>query len=449
MGLEDRAGAQEIGSDASSDSVPTIGTPTPPSTNAPAATPPAPLPLPPPLAPTSSLFAPVIPNGGAMSQTGEQLAESLREQNSYAPYNFKVGPVQVRADASITTQVNDNIGLTKDDRQTDVIFTPMAALHGRWNISDLNTLTLDIGVGYQAYLLNSQYDDVILAPDSQISYNIFVGDCTINLHDSFSYEQDPTQVGQLSNQVRLSRFQNDAGVSAQWDLGDYSLEADYDHGNLWVLQSVFDYLTNQSDTFAPKVTWKINETLSTGLSASFADTRYQQAFQNDNTSESIGPFVNATFSNYLSLTAAAGGFLTQYAHGGGNGDTSNVSSYYANLGINHQINQYVSESLTAGKQYLPGLTSNYTERLYITYGDSWSATKTIGVSSNLFWENLDDSDALSRETSNRYGLSLNINDALNDHLGVNLGYQFILKDADPSILSYYQNTGTLDVSYRF
>jgi hypothetical protein len=362
---------------------------------------------------------------------------------------MRIGPVQVRTEADLNVTVNDNIGLTKDGREADLTFVPMGVLHGRYAISDLNTLTFDIGVGYQAYLLHSQYDCVLIAPDSAVNFNVFVGDCTVNFHDIFSYEQDPTSVGQLSNQVRLSRFQNDAGISAKWDLDTMMFEVDYDHNNLWVMQSVYDYLTNQSDTISPTITWKLDETLSTGLSASFSDTRYEQSFENDNTSESIGPFVHATISNFLSVSAAAGGFLTQYDTGGGNGDSSNVSSYYANMGITHKIDQYLTESLTAGKEYLPGLTSNYTERIYANYSDQWSATKEIGVGASLFWENLSDSDAIFRENSNRYGVSLSLSDAVTQHLNVNVGYQFILKDADPSFLSYYQNQGTVGMQYNF
>jgi hypothetical protein len=454
--IPDPARAQEIGTDTGTlSSFPTIGSSSA-STNSASAMPteplltgPAPPPLPPPLAPTSSLFTSVVPYGGTVSQTGEAAAEMMRQQNANQPYNLRMGPVQLRAEADLTIQANDNIGFNKDGRQADIIVTPMGTLHGRYTISDLNALTFDIGIGYQTYLFNSQYNCLLISPDSQLSFNVFVGDCTINFHDIFSYQQDPTQVGQLSNQVRLSRFQNDAGISAKWDLDDYMLELDYDHANLWVLESTFDYLTNQSDTIAPSVTWKLNETISTGLQASVSDTRYEKTFENDNTSESLGPFVKATLSNFLSVSAAAGGFFTQYDQGGSNGDASDVTSYYGNVGVTHQITQYLSESLTAGKEYLPGLTSNYTQRIYANYGDLWNATKEIGVGLNLFWENLNDSDATFRENSNRYGLSFNISDALTDHLNVNVGYQFLLKDADPSYLSYYQNLGTLGMQYNF
>jgi hypothetical protein len=386
---------------------------------------------------------------GSVSQSGPAVAEALQQSGANQPFNLRVGGINLRADAGTEVDFNDNIGITKSNRLSDFIVTSTANVHGQWKVSDLNTLKFDVGIGYEAYLLNSQYSSLILAPDSQTSFNFFVGDVAINLHDNFDYQQDPTVVAQLSNQTRLSRFENDAGVTAKWDLNDIMLEADYDHANLWVTDSIYDYLTNQSDTISPRVTVKLDETISTGVSASFSDTRYEQSFENDNLSESLGPFVNATFSKNLSVFGQAGGFLTQYDRGGGNGDSSGVASYYASLGINHQINAYLNQSLTAGKEYIPGLTSNYTARLYANYTNSWQATKTISTTSGVFWENLSDSGGPVRETSDRFGLNLRVTDTLSEHISVSLGYQFLLKDAEPSYLSYYQNVGTMGMQYNF
>jgi hypothetical protein len=386
---------------------------------------------------------------GRSSETGENLAEQLQQSNANQTYNLRLGPVGLRAEGDLTMTFNDNIGLNKSGRIADMIVTPMGVIHGRWEVSDLNTLTFNLGVGYQAYLFNSQYNCLLLAPDSEASFNFFVGDVAINLHDAFSYQQDPTQVGQLSNQTRLSRFQNDVGVSAKWDLSDVVLSADYDHANFWVMQSIYNYLTNQSDAISPKVTIKLNDTISTGVSATVSDVRYEQSFENDYVTESVGPFVTATLTNFLSLNAQAGGYLSQYDRGGRNGDNSDVSSYYVSGGVNHRINEAFTESLTAGREYLPGLTSNFTERLYANYTDTWQATKWITAGANLFWENLTDSDAAFRETSNRYGLGLSLSDTLSEHATLTFSYNFLLKDADPSFLSYYQNQGTVGMQYNF
>jgi hypothetical protein len=383
------------------------------------------------------------------SLTGESVEVQLRQQGLDQAYNFSLGPVALRTDASISASYNDNIGLNKTGRISDFILTPIGTLHGRWQISDLNVLSFDIGVGYQNYVLHSRYNDVILAPDSQAELTFFVADAEIKLHDTFSYEQDPTDIGQLSNQTRLARFQNDAGITASWDLGDLTPALSYDHANLWVTQTSYDYLTNQSDTLAPKLTVKLDESIEAGAELSVSDVRYERHFENDYRTESAGPFVGAKISDFLSLTGQAGGYFAQYDRGAADQDTENVVSFYGSGAINHKINSALTESLTFGREYLPGLTSNFTQRIYARYTDSWQMTKTINLIADIWWENLEDSNGFFREQANRYGTDWTVQDSLSEHATVSLGYQYILKDANPSVLSYYQNQGTLDVEYRF
>jgi hypothetical protein len=383
------------------------------------------------------------------SLSGESVAEQLQQSGVNQAYNLRLGPVTLRLESDITTSFNDNINLANTGRITDIVMTPSSVVHANWKISELNTLTLDLGIGYQMYLLHSQYDSLLISPDSEAEFNFFVGDVIISLYDGFSYQQDPTQIGQLSNSTRLSRFQNDAGVRATWDLNDIVLSVSYDHANLWVTQSAYDYLTNQSDTISPKITIKVDPSINTGISTSFSDVRYEQNFQNNYTTVSAGPFVTATISHNLSVNAQVGGYFSNYSTGGLNGDDEDISSYYASAGVNHRINDALSESLTAGREFLPGLTSNFTQRIYANYADTWQATSTIDVNTNLWWENLDDSDAAVHELSNRYGVGLNVDDNLSKHATLSLGYQYILKDADPSTLSYYQNLGTVGFRYQF
>ena len=385
-----------------------------------------------------------------LSLSGESVAEQLQRTGDDQPYNLRLGPVSVRADADVTAQFNDNIGLTKDGRAADCIVTPEATLHASWKLTELNTLQFDVGIGYEAYLFHSQYNNIIVSPDSLAQFNLFIGDVILNFHDAFSYQQDPTQIGQLSNQTRLSRFTNDAGITATWDLNEFVLTLAYDHSNLWVTQSTYSYLTNQSDTVAPKITVKVNETIDTGVELSATDVRYEQSFQNDYTSLSAGPFVTARVTDHLSLEGRVGAYLSDYDTGGGNGDSqSSVSSFYGSAAVNHRLNDTMNESATLGREYIPGLTSNFTQRVYANYTYTWQAMKYLNLGGNILWENLDDSDATQHEDSNRYGAGVSAYDSISQHATLTFDYQFLIKDANPSYLSYYQNSATVGLRYQF
>lgn len=383
------------------------------------------------------------------SLVGGGLANFLDQSATDQPYNLRLGPVTLRADASFNAGYNDNLNVANTGRIADGYVEPMAGIHLLWQATELNSLSFDLGIGYLAYFEESQYDSLILSPDSQVQFNIFVGDVKINLHDNFAYLQDAVSVGQLSNVPQFDRFQNSAGISANWNLGDINLSADYEHANLWVFEPAYKYLSNQSDSISPQVSFTISPTITTGIGASFSDVRYDQHIQNNYTTVSVGPFVTAHVTDYLSLQASGGAYFANYDTGGLNGDSSNNDSYFASGGVSHRINDVLSESLTVGRESIPGVTSNYTDRIYANYGTSWQATSYIHLGSSLWWENLDDSNSAYRETSNRYGAGLNGSYSVTDHAAISLGYQYVLKVADPSLLSYYQNSVTLGFHYQF
>ncbi len=383
------------------------------------------------------------------SMSGESIARELRQSGVGSVYNLRLGPIDLRTDAEVTTSFNDNVNLANQGRLADILITPSVGIHASWHVTDLNTLSLDLQIGYQTYVLHPQYDSILISPESQAQFNFFVGDVSVTLHDGFSYQQDPLQIGQVSNTTQLSRFENDAGFLLSWDLSAFILSMGYDHANLWVSQPAYQYLTNQSDTLSPRISFKLDKTTQTGLEASIGRTTYEQDFQNDNTSLSVGPFVSAQISKNLSVSAQAGGYFTNYDHGGANGDTQNVSSYYANAGVNQRVNDSISQSLTAGREFIPGLTSNFTQRTYVNYTSTWQATSYVSAGANVFYENLEDSNALVRETSNRYGLGLSLNDKVTPSVSLNLNYQYTLKMSDVSSLSYYQNLFTTGLSYQF
>ena len=170
---------------------------------------------------------------------------------------------------------------------------------------------------------------------------------------------------------------------------------------------------------------------------------------NNSTSLSVGPFLTAQINENLAFNAAVGYEFANYDTGGLSNDNSSLGSWYGSVGLNHRINDVLRETLTAGQEYLPGITSNYTQRVYANYGLTWQATDYLSVGTSLWWENLDDSDAAVRQTSNRYGVGLNLGYQLNTHASIDASYQYVLKDCDQSEFSYYQNQVTLGFRYQF
>jgi len=383
------------------------------------------------------------------SLAGESAAAAAKGSDTNQPYNLSLGPVNIRAEAGLSTAYNDNINVAYTGRQGDCIITPSMVVHGAWQVTDLNTLTFDVGLGYQWYTIHTGDSSINVTPNSKAEFNIYAGDFKINLHDQFSFSQNPVQVAQLSNVNQFPVFINIAGFRVDWDLNDIILSMGYDHTNQWVYNSNYSYLNYQEDTISPRLTVKVNPTTDAGLETSFSSMRLEQGVQNNSLSMQIGPFVESKINENLSVDAHAGAELADYATGGSNGDSSNITGFYGNAGINHRINDVLTEGLTGGQEFMPGVTTNYTKRIYANYTLGWQATNSLGVAADLWWENLDDSQGTFRQTANRFGAGLTLTYNINEHFYTSLGYQYVIKDANPSYLGYSQDVVNLSLSYRF
>ena len=141
--------------------------------------------------------------------------------------------------------------------------------------------------------------------------------------------------------------------------------------------------------------------------------------------------------------------FSSYAQTGSNGDSSNINSPTVSAGITHRINDALRQSLTVGREFIPGITSNFTERTYANYTPSWHATSLFDVAPQLWWESLQDSSATVHETSTRLGAGLNIGFALTQHATVTLGYNYVLKSSNVRSMDYYQDLVTLGLTYQF
>src|SRR5438132_9317661 len=167
------------------------------------------------------------------SLAGEEVAEARRQDIEHNPYKLMTGAVKYRISATLGFEYNDNVNLSENRPESDFIVHPQATINALWPLTQLNTLRLDIGLGYAFYLDHSgeNTNGVLLTPGSQIALDVFVGDFRINFHDRFSLQQDPISELQLSNVIDYGRFENTAGVSILWDLNKVVATFGYDHSS--------------------------------------------------------------------------------------------------------------------------------------------------------------------------------------------------------------------------
>ena len=162
--------------------------------------------------------------------------------------------MRFRVSATAGLEYNDNINLAEVNTLDDFIFRPQVNFNALWPITQLNTLRFDIGLGYAFHLEHSDYNTngVLLAPGSQLSFDVFVGDFRINFHDRFSLQQDPISEvvdPAFGDVADYGRFENTAGVSVLWDLNKAVATFGYDHYTFIATNDDFEYLDRNADAF--------------------------------------------------------------------------------------------------------------------------------------------------------------------------------------------------------
>jgi hypothetical protein len=417
------------------------------------------------------------------SLAGEEAAEARRQSIDKIPYNLQLGPMKLRFSATLGFEYNDNINLSEDatalvpspfgpvlittQQQSDFIIRPQLTLNALWPITQLNTFRLDLGVGYAYYIDHpgNNTNAVLVSPGSQLAFDIFVSDFRINLHDRFSLEQDPVAEVALSNVADYGRFQNTAGISVLWDLNAAVVTLGYDHYNFISTTSVFDYLDRNAEMVNGSIAFTPNPTMSVGLEAAFVDTYYDQNILNDSITYSAGAFLETKITSYLKLRVAGGYQNINFDNTGLVNDPHDLQDYYANVLLSHRVNSVLTHSISAGHETQLGVNSNYIKLNYIRHTANWNILYHTLLSTELFYEDADDSggsgplfipapgvflfNSFVAEHIHRFGGALTLGYQLTPHITLGLRYQYTQKDSDQPLRDYSQNRISLDGTYSF
>ena len=401
------------------------------------------------------------------SLAGEAASEARRQDIERIPYNLLAGPIRFRVGASVGVEYNDNINYADDGfEKDDVIIRPQLNFDAIWPVTQLNTLRLDIGISYSAYLDNSSANTngVLISPGSQIAFDIFVGDFRINIHDRMSIQQDPIAELGLSNVIDYGRFQNYAGISLLWDLNTVLITLGYDHFTYISTTDRFDYLNRNSEILTGSIGFNLTDTIFIGAEGNGVFTYYDDSVLNDNTAYSVGGFVETQLTNNLRVRLAGGyqwidfdnntvnffGFLIH--------DKENQRDYYANGLLTHQINGSISQSISAGHENQLGVNSNSIRLNYVRHTVTWKIVRDTLLTTEFFYEDAKDSGGAAAffltgsakgEHLQRYGGAVTLGYQLTPHVTLGLRYQYTQKDSDVPLRDYKQNRVSLDGTYSF
>jgi hypothetical protein len=386
------------------------------------------------------------------SLAGEYYASQKKAVFDSSNYNILLGPISVDLSARVDFDYNDNITYSQHDRLSDLLIEPQINANILWQVSEVNSLRLNLGIGYQAYLDHSQYDSssLTIAPNSQLEYDVYIGDFKFALYDRFSIQQNPATEINVANVARFGRIENSAGISGLWDANQLTILGGYTHYNFIALENEFDYATRAEEQFYLSAGLKINDTLTVGVRSTFGLVHYDQDFNSDSKSYSAGVYAESQMTRYLFLSVEGGYQGGSFDGSGLNGDKSQLNGFYARLQLRHRLNAYWTETLDVGHETQIGLVTNFTETTYVRYNANWRINSRLSLTFTGFYEHAKDSAAPTlSERINWYGASGIFAYDLSRKIHLTAGYRFTNRDSDLPDRNYDSNEVLFGVGYTF
>lgn len=378
--------------------------------------------------------------------------EDRAKQEQALPYTFKSGDFKLLVTPSLGLEWNDNINLSRDAALSDYIVSPMLQLDGSYPFTSRNLMQFSVGIGYDKYIEHDAYSGIRLTSGSGVSFDFYVKDFWINLHQHFQYTQDTAGQPDVANTGFFGGFNNAVGITGNWDLEDVLLTLGYDHINFVSSSRSFDYTDSATDLVSTRAGFHFGPRLTAGAEGSVGFTRYSQPVLNNSTAYNGGLFADWRDS-YLEVKARAGYTLYDFTQTSVLIPAMNEDTWYADLELSHALTDSLSYSLGAGHELRLGIQADVVEDWYVRPRVNWAFIKNWTLGASFSYENgkLGNSDLLG-VTAEHYewnGFTFGLSRSVTSKLSVELHYRLTVRSSDFAAREYTQNAVGIGVSYQF
>jgi hypothetical protein len=395
------------------------------------------------------------------SLAGNAAAESRAFQQLGQSYTIKSGDFRLLAVPSLSLAYNDNINTApSSEALDDFILTPAVQLTASYPLTAKNVIRLNVGIGYDFYLMNSSYSGIRLTSGSELSLDAYAGDFWFNFHERFSFTQDSAGNPDLANTGQTGGPDNTVGLNTTWDLKDLVLTLGYDHHNFWSSSATYSYQDLATERVPMRAGFRVNPALDAGLDGSVAWTRYDQPVLNNNVGYNAGIYGDWRPGNYLSVLARFGYTIynfdqtsQQSTSGPGSPPIKavNQNAWYLDLTVTHNVSEAVSYSLSAGHELTLGTQADTTEDWYVRPNLTWRFIKDLPLNFGFFYENGTQGNGASYgnfvEAYEYMGGSIGTSYHIMKKLSLGLNYRFTYRTSDAQGRDYTQNVVTLTATY--
>ena len=387
------------------------------------------------------------------SLASQVTAQARRVQQESGLYTVKAGDFRLLVTPSLSIDWNDNVNVSKSNAEDDFILRPLLQLNASYPLTQYNLLNLSVGIGYDKYLSHDELSTWRLQSGSELSFDIFVKDFRINLHDQVQYLQDSAREAAVAGTAQYGTLNNTAGLAVIWDLKDVSLSLAYDHQNFISQATQFQYLDRASELILGRAGFRVNPRTTVGIEATSTFTRYDQSVLNNNSGYSVGAYAQWQPGAYFHVEPRAGYTVYHFQQTSRSIQTANLNSWYVDLNVTHQITDAIGYSIDGGHEIRLGIQSDSIEDSFFRPAINWRIVKDLGLQINFSYEH-GKQGAGNRignlvETYDWWTSGLSVSYLLTQKLTLGVNYRLTLRSSDNSSRSYAQNLVGLQLTYQF
>lgn len=369
------------------------------------------------------------------------------------PYTYKTGDFRLLVTPALALDWNDNIRLSNENPQDDFIVRPTMGLNMSYPITQRNLLQLNVNFGYTKYITHDDLSTWYVQSGSALSFDVFVKDIKINLHDQFSYMQDSAQEAAVANTGSYGTLNNSIGTLVSWDIKDITPSLGYDHQIVQSTTPQFNMQDHTTESFVGRMGYKLHPTVTAGFEGTAAFTSYDQPGLNKNAAYSAGVYSDWQPGTYFHVQARGGYSIFQFQQTSQTIQSSDLNSWYAGLTATHQISEGVNYTLSAGHDVRLGIQSDAIEEWYATPAINWSIIRKWTFQTSLSYQHgnqgVADRTGGSSEIYDWYVVGLGLNHPITDRLNASLNYRLTLRSSNEPANDYTQNFVELLLAYQF
>ena len=121
---------------------------------------------------------------------------------------------------------------------------------------------------------------------------------------------------------------------------------------------------------------------------------------------------------------------------------------YVQINITHRLNQYISYSLSGGRNLTTAFGGGATEQYFALWGANWQIVRQVSLGTTFTYNHGTQLD-VGGEIYDQYGPGITLSRQITEKLSSSLSYQVYWRGSNEQGRNYTVNVVSLNLSYTF